>query len=121
LLHLAGQVDRDALLRGVDRQRVIDLGEVPLLELGIEGRADHLGDPSGRGLGRGGHEYRFLGGSIGRQVSYGQRSPPIRCFSWSPPGGIRVHPKTVWIAASARKKPTSGSGGLETLIVSQPR
>ena len=53
LLDLAGQVDLDPLLLGVDRQGVVDLGQVPLVELGVERRADHLGDPSGRG--RGGH------------------------------------------------------------------
>ena len=53
LLDLAGQVDLDPLLLGVDRQGVVDLGQVPLVELGVEGRADHLGNPSGRG--RGGH------------------------------------------------------------------
>ena len=44
LLHLAGQVDRDALVLGVDRQGVVDLGQVPFVELGVERRADDLDD-----------------------------------------------------------------------------
>ena len=33
-------------------------GQVPFVELGVEGRADHLGDSSG--LGRGGHVAKSL-------------------------------------------------------------
>ena len=53
LLDLAGQVDLDALFVGLDGERVVDFGQVAFVELGVEGRADHLGDPSG--LGCGGH------------------------------------------------------------------
>ena len=49
LLHLAGQVDLDPLLLGLDLQCVVDVGQMPLVEIGVEGRADHLGNPSGRG------------------------------------------------------------------------
>ena len=46
LLDLAGQADVHALVLGRDRQGVVDVGEVALVELGVERRADHLGDSS---------------------------------------------------------------------------
>ena len=53
LLHLSGEVDIDPLDFRLNGQGVVNLGQMPLRELGVEGRADHLGNPSGRG--RGGH------------------------------------------------------------------
>ena len=47
LLDFAGQVDLHALDVAVDRQGVVDVGQVPFVELGVEGRADHLGNSSG--------------------------------------------------------------------------
>src|SRR5439155_24115925 len=49
LLHLADQVDRDALVVGVDLHRVVDFRQVPFLELGVERRADDLHDLAGLG------------------------------------------------------------------------
>ncbi len=48
LLHLAGQVDLDPLGFALDLQGVVDVGQMPFVELGVEGRADHLGNASGR-------------------------------------------------------------------------
>src|SRR5262249_52336120 len=42
LLHLAGEADANALVLGVDLERVVDFGQVSFLELGVEGRADDL-------------------------------------------------------------------------------
>ncbi len=55
LLDLAGQLDLHALGFAVDLQGVEDVGQVPFIELGVEGRADHLGNASGRRRRRGGH------------------------------------------------------------------
>ena len=62
LLHLAGQVDLDALDLAVDPQGVVNVRQMPFVELGVEGRADHLGDSSvhGRG-GHGGHSFKNNG------------------------------------------------------------
>ena len=53
LLDLTGQFDLHALGFSVDLQGVEDVGQVPFIELGVEGRADHLGNASRRR--RGGH------------------------------------------------------------------
>src|SRR5262249_2131664 len=47
LLHLAGQADGHALVFRVDADGVVDLRQVALLELGVEGRADDLHDAAG--------------------------------------------------------------------------
>ena len=44
LLHLAGQVDRDALELAVDLDGVVDRRQLVFGELGVEGRTDDLGD-----------------------------------------------------------------------------
>ena len=47
LLDLARQVDLDPLDLALDLQGVVDVRQVPFVELGVERRADHLGDASG--------------------------------------------------------------------------
>ena len=47
LLHLAGQMDRDALVVGVDAEGVVDLRQMAFVELGVERRADDLHDMAG--------------------------------------------------------------------------
>ena len=59
LLDLARQVNLDALLLGVDREGVENLGQMPFFEFDVERRTDHLGNLSGRG--RGGHEGSSFG------------------------------------------------------------
>ena len=49
LLHFADQVHRDAVVGAVDGDGVVDLGKLVLGELGVEGRADDLGDFSDSG------------------------------------------------------------------------
>src|SRR5262249_36547993 len=64
LLHFAGKVDFDALFVRLDLYGVIDRGQAFFVELGVEGRADDLGDLAGRAVcGSGGHQitpYRSL-------------------------------------------------------------
>ena len=47
LLHLAGELEVDALVLVVDLEGVIDLGQVAFVELGVERRADDLDDLAG--------------------------------------------------------------------------